>query len=430
MQTALGVDFGTTNSAVAVIGPDGAPRLARFPSRDGEARTFRSILYFSQDRKDAMRRPLPWTGPEAIEHYLEADGNGRLMQSMKSYLVSTGFKATQVFHVQYTLEELIAFLLRDLRAAAVTQLGYIGGPVVIGRPVHFARNEGGDDDYAIGRLRSALEQSGFGPVVFEFEPVAAAYHYERRLERDERVLIADFGGGTSDFCLIQVGPEARRTRGTAQRILGTEGVAIAGDAFDSRLIRHVVAPHLGLGSSYRALFTGELQAVPAWPYTQLRRWHRLSFLKSRDTLKLLNDIRNQAIEPEKIDALLHLVQNDLGYALYEAVERTKIELSSREQSRFVFRDPPVNIDQIVRRADFEQWIEPEVTAIAGCVDRLLEQTGIDPGSVDRVFMTGGSSFVPAVRRIFEQRFGADRLASGDELTSVASGLALRAADLE
>jgi hypothetical chaperone protein len=164
--------------------------------------------------------------------------------------------------------------------------------------------------------------------------------------------------------------------------------------------------------------------VPAWLYTNLERWHYLSFLKSKQTMQMLAELRLQAFEPEKIAALMHVVEYDLGYHLYRAVEQTKIELSERELSALVFRDAALAIEQEVLRGQFEGWIGDELAAIAACVDRLLEHTGVAPSDVGSVFITGGSSFVPAVRRLFEVRFGAKRLRSGGELTSVAKGLAL------
>src|SRR5262249_39035899 len=200
MKKAVGIDFGTTNSALAVADTSGSSRLAAFQSEEeSELTTFRSLLYFSGEERGADRRPLVVAGPDAIRKYLEADGNGRLMQSMKSHLSSRSFTHTTIFGRQYTLDNLITIILRRLKEAAEKNLGELGGKVVIGRPVHFvgARNED-EDDFALSRLKLAAEKAGFEEVSFEFEPVAAAYQYEQNLDHDELVLIGDFGGGTSD----------------------------------------------------------------------------------------------------------------------------------------------------------------------------------------------------------------------------------------
>jgi hypothetical chaperone protein len=295
--------------------------------------------------------------------------------------------------------------------------------------VHFAHAKKQDDDaFACRRLAESLALAGVPDVRFEFEPVAAAYHYERQLERDETVLIADFGGGTSDFCLVRVGPSRREREDHRERdILGTEGVAIAGDAFGAKIIRHVIAPRLGRGSQMQKLF-GQPVPVPTWVYADLERWHHLSFLRSPRSLGVLYETLADAIEPEKISALIHVVENDLGYHLYRAVEATKTALSERDETVLRFDDPPASIEERITREEFEGFIADELAAIADSADRLLARTKTTPRDVDCVFLTGGSSFVPAVRRIFSERFGADKIRAGGELISVASGLALRALD--
>jgi hypothetical chaperone protein len=168
--------------------------------------------------------------------------------------------------------------------------------------------------------------------------------------------------------------------------------------------------------------------MPNWPYTKLEHWHQLSFLKSKENMDALRSLRAQAIEPEKIANLIFLITEDLGFKLHSAVQRTKYELSSKTKSLFSFRVPGIEISAGVTRLQFEEWISEELHSIANRMDELLKQAEIKPSQVNRVFLTGGSSFVPSVRALFEQRFGASRLASGSEFTSVAKGLALRALD--
>src|SRR5262245_25471597 len=426
MRKAVGIDFGTTNSALAVADTSGSSRLATFQSEEeSELTTFRSLLYFSAEERGADRRPLVVAGPDAISKYLEADGKGRLIQSMKSHLSSRSFTHTMILGRNYSLDDLIAIILRKLREAAEKNLGDFGKKAVIGRPVHFVGAvDGADDDFAVNRLRSAAEKAGFEEVSFEFEPVAAAYQYEQNLDRDELVLIGEFGCGTSDFSLIRLGPTARKERDKRSNILGNDGVGVAGDALDSEIVMAIVAPVLGLGSSYRSM--GKLLPMPSWIYQKLGSWHHVSFLKDHQTTSMLAQVRSQSLEPEKIDALLHIIWKDLGYKLYRAIERTKLELSNHELSLFSFKDSPVEIRERVRRLDFETWIAPPISRIESCVDRLLESCNVKPSAVDSVFLTGGSAFVPAVRRVFRRKFGADRLRGGEELTTVARGLALRA----
>jgi hypothetical chaperone protein len=197
---AIGLDFGTTNSALAMAKPDGTVRLAEFKG----GATFRSILYFEeQDARTGKLRVV--AGPDAIQSYLSAKTPGRLIQSMKSYLASRLFTQTQILGKSYDLEDLIGILLRYLRKSAEEQFGDLGSTLVVGRPVHFsgAKDEA-DDEFAVNRLRAAFGSAGFTHVRFLPEPIAAAYKYQQRLDHEEIVLIADFGGGTSDFSLVQL----------------------------------------------------------------------------------------------------------------------------------------------------------------------------------------------------------------------------------
>ncbi|HEX2933040.1 MAG TPA: Hsp70 family protein [Candidatus Binatia bacterium] len=425
MTKTIGLDFGTTNSALALAASNGTVRLARF---DGAA-TFRSILYFDEDDAARKSKLRVVAGPDAIHNYLNAKSPGRLIQSMKSYLASRLFNQTQILGETYSLEDLIGILLRHLRKTAETQFGDLGSTLVVGRPVHFSgTKDGTDDDFALARLRAAFAKAGFEDVHFLPEPVAAAYKYQRQLDHDELVLIADFGGGTSDFSLVHLKPP-KQSAASETDVIGTDGVGIAGDTFDSKLVRTLVAPMLGLGSKYETQF-GKVLPVPFWLYEHLERWHYLSFLKTRKNLELLKKIRFQALDPEKIEALIDLVDHDLGYRLYQAVEQTKRILSDEVSSGFLFKEITLEISKGVTRAQFESWIAPEIQAICDCVDRLLNRSNVTATQVDAIFMTGGSSFVPAIRRLFEEKFGATTpIRAGQEFTSVAEGLAIHAAEI-
>lgn len=426
-KTSVGIDFGTTNSSVARIGADGKVCLARFPCLGGVTESYRSLLYLEQAKERGATTIRSFTGPSGIEHYLAAETKGRLIQSLKSFLANRNLQSTEVFGRRQTLESLIARILADLRAKASEQFGTEIRTAVVGRPVRFVGASNHEDDaYAESRLRGAFASAGFETVAFEFEPVAAARYYESTLDHDELILIGDFGGGTSDFSLIRVGPSIRRNGRAPSDLLGTAGVGIAGDAFDARIVRHLVSPALGLGTFLKSV--EKTLPVPSWIYARLEKWHHLSLLRTQETMHMLKGLRKQAMEGDRIAALIHLVTEDLGYHLHQAVQRTKVDLSSNTSARFHFSDGFLELTEDVERADFEQWITPELEQIETCIDGLLAQAGITGADVDRVFLTGGTSFVPAVRRIFDARFGADRIRSGNEFTSVAQGLALQAAD--
>ena len=426
---AVGIDFGTTNSSVALATNGSQVELVTFPFNGARTPSFRSVLYLEQlTPSGSPKRVHSLTGPAAIHRYLEAEEKGRLIQSLKSHLASRSLTGTEIFGRRYRVEDLISRMLKDLRLAAEEQFGRPIRYATVGRPVRFVGADSQeDDDFAIGRLREAFTLAGFEHVEFEFEPVAAAYAYQAAIDRDELILIGDFGGGTSDFSLLQVGPGVLRRGRTPEDFLGNNGVGLAGDAFDARIVRKLVSPALGSNSEARSL-NKLLPAVPAWIYANLERWHYLSFLRTNNVREILKSARIRALEPEKIEALIALIDEDLGYQLHHAVQRVKFELTRSPTAEFHFRDGSIDLRIPVTRAEFEKWIEEELHAIEQCIDQLLKNSGIHPREIDRVFLTGGSSFVPAVRRIFATRFGEERISSGNEFTSVAHGLALRAAE--
>ncbi len=405
-MTFVGIDFGTTNSAVAIAEPGGDVHLVPLAG----APYWRTVLYFEPG--GALT-----AGAAAIARYLETEGDGRLVQSIKSHLASSHFTRTGIFGRRWQLEDIVAAYLRHVRAAAQVDLG---ARCVIGRPVRYWGAEDADDDArAVARMTAALSSAGFTDVVFEYEPVGAAARYAARLDHEELIVVADFGGGTTDFSVIQVGAGA-------SRVLATGGIGISGDAFDARVIDAIVAPALGRGTRYRDEMGGEAP-VPAWLYGHLRRWHLLSFLKEDSTQRLLERVARGALDPGKIAKLVRVVDDDLGLPLHRAVEGAKVRLSAAAGDRVGL--PALDLDLPLARPAFEDWIADDLAAIDQVLDDVLARAGVSPGEVDRVFATGGSSLVPAVRSRLAARFGGDKLVGGEELTSVAWGLAARAREL-
>ena len=401
-RMAVGIDFGTTNSAVAIADGQGV-RLVPLQG----APHWRTVLYFEPG--GALSAGAP-----AIARYLETEGEGRLVQSIKSHLASAAFSRTHILGRKWTLDDMIAAYLRQIRAASPIELGT---RAVVGRPVRYWGAEDDEDDArAIGRMREALGKAGFDEVVFEYEPVGAAARYAARLDHDELIVVADFGGGTTDFSVVRVGPDR-------SDVLANGGIGVSGDAFDARVIDAVVSPALGRGTRYRDELGGEAP-VPAWLYGHLRRWHYLSFLKEESTMRLLERVAHGALAPNQFRKLVRVVEDDLGLVLHRSVEGAKVRLSSRAEDRVTL--DAVELDLPVTRAGFDSWIAPDLDAIDAVLEDVLARAGAASGEIDRVFATGGSSLVPAVRDRLAARFGADRLVGGEELTSVAWGLAARA----
>jgi len=400
-MTFVGIDFGTTNSAVAIADDAGDVQLVPLAG----ASHWRTVLFF--EPSGALTAGAP-----AIARYLETQGEGRLIQSIKSHLASATFSRTTIFGRRWQLEDMIAAYLRHVRAASPIELG---NRAVVGRPVRYWGAETAEDDErAVARMRDALAKAGFDEVVFEYEPVGAAARYAARLEREEQIVVADFGGGTTDFSVVRV---------PSGQVLATGGIGISGDAFDARVIDAIVAPALGRGTKYRDEMGGEAP-VPAWLYGHLRRWHYLSFLREESTMRLLERVAQGAIERARIDRLVQVVDEDLGFALHRAVEGAKVRLSSRDQDSVAL--PAIGLELAVARGGFEGWLADDLAAIDRVLDDVLARAGVAAADIDRVFATGGTSLVPAVRDRLAGRFGAGKLIGGNELTSVAWGLAARA----
>jgi hypothetical chaperone protein len=396
MPSVIGIDFGTTNSVVTALRADGGVTVLKHDT----AEVFRSVLCFWLD---AGGRPRNAAGPDAIETYLDDPFDSRLIMSMKSYLAQRSFTETRILGRSWNLENLIAAFLGHLLAPFRDELA--GAQVVVGRPVRFV-GETADDAYGTQRLVAAFAAAGVPEVQVAFEPAAAGHRFAQTLDRPANVLVADFGGGTSDFSILRFDP------GPPRRVtpLGHSGVGIAGDAFDFRIMDHAVSPLLGKGGTYRP-WGNDLPIPPGW-YINFARWHLLSLMRAPKTLRDIADVARTAAEPKKLGHLVQLIEDEAGYALYRAISGVKAALSGADQARLSFRHADFTVETDISRAEFETWIAPELAAIAGAVDSALDDAAMAPGEVDRVFLTGGSSLVPAVRRLFEDRFGAERVVAG------------------
>jgi hypothetical chaperone protein len=406
MIQAIGIDFGTTNSVVALLGADGSVTTQRHATSD----VFRSVLCFWTEDTPGRRLLRDAAGPEAITAYLEDPLDSRLIMSMKTYLAQRSFSETRIFGHPFTLERLIGRFLRALLA------GTPAAPrIIVGRPVRFA-GEFVDDALGADRLRGAYAEANRPDVRLALEPEAAGTRFARTLGEPATVLIGDFGGGTSDFSVLSFDPHTGTTP------LGHAGIGIAGDVFDFRIIDRAIAPMLGKGDTYRVM--GKPLPVPPEYYSGFARWHLLSLMRNPRALRAIAEVARTAQHPERLRHPIALIEDGLGYKLYQAVSTAKMDLSHAEATTLRFQHKGFVVERTIARHEFESWIAPDLARLAATVDRVLVEADIAPDAVDRVFLTGGTAFVPAVRRLFETRFGAARLAGGGEFVSVAEGLAL------
>ncbi|MFD0847110.1 Hsp70 family protein [Sphingosinicella xenopeptidilytica] len=413
--SAIGIDFGTTNSVVARANGDGTADLVSFAAPDGPSNVFRSALCFWQD-EDARGGLAHEAGPWAIAEFLEFPQGSRFLQSFKSVAANPNFEHASVFEARMRFEELGQIFLSHLRAHGGNALDDLPERIVVGRPVRYV---GARPDPALARMRyDAMFEALGRPVHYVYEPLGAAYSFASRLNRPATLLVADFGGGTSDFSIVRIAPDA------AQRCvpLGAAGIGIAGDRFDYRIMDHLVLPLLGKGGRYRSF--DKVLEIPAGHFADFGDWSRLALMRNRRTLDELARLKRAALDPAAIGRMIAVVEHELGHGLYEAVGKLKRALSTESHAAFHFESADFSINVEVARTDFERWIAADLARIAETVDGALIAARLMPGDIDHVFLTGGSSLIPAMRHLFAERFGESRLAGGEELTSIAHGLAL------
>jgi len=420
----IGIDFGTSNTVVALATPDGRAEAITFDHSGIRRNVYVSALCFWDERQGGHVQTRVEGGPWAIEQFLEGRTAHRFIQSFKTFAASPNFQETRIFRERYRFEDLLAAFLRTLIRHAGPGLDFSARNIVIGRPVRFAGHNP-QDELAMERYRAAFARLGAEHARYVYEPVGAAFFFARALERDATVLVADFGGGTSDFSVMRF---SRRGANLRAEPLGHAGIGIAGDAFDYRIVDRVVSPRLGKGGSYRSL--GKILTMPNHYYANFARWNQLAMMKESGDLRELRELAKVALDPEPLHKFIDIIEYDLGFALYRAVSAAKMELSSKEQTEFRFEGEGVDIRATITRRDFESWIAEDVARIADTVDEALRKAGVEADEVERVFLTGGTSFVPAIRRLFVERFGEHSLTSADQFESIAYGLALIGATSE
>jgi len=414
----VGIDFGTSNTAAALPGvrPDAPARVLEIDPPAEDPRLLRSILFFPEDSAEIL------VGATGIERYLH-EGGGRLLQSVKSLLPSTSFQTTEIRRQSWTLENLVARLLGNLRERIEAVCGAPVGRLVLGRPAAFSDNPE-EDRLAEERLAKAARAAGFPQPVFLIEPIAAALRYEESLERDETVLVADFGAGTSDFTLIRLGPSRRHRVDRTADVIASAGVPIGGDRFDSAIVEHRLLPVFGHGTTFQNMT--RRQTLPVWLTRRLLTWYELSLLRERTTMAFLKRALQTSDSPERLNNLIALAEENLAYHLYRAVEEAKRRLSSEDETTLSFDQSGIRVEERITRSDFEEWTLPLRRTLSAVTQRVLDAAnGVEP---DAVFLTGGTSNIPSVRALFVERFGAARIKDGDAFTSVAAGLGRMAAD--
>lgn len=463
--TKYGLDFGTTNSAIAIADGDKG-RVLELDDMADDARVVRTLLYFLRRelhyRKSVARAQIGqqvfkqgdiyYTGEQkvllgeaAVQQYLAENDNrsagvtrtiytgrviesggikipeyfeevdygiGRLMQALKTALKTKFYKGSTVFGEFYSLEELIAFYIRELKSKADHLTGEAIDEVVCGRPVHFL-DDPEKDAAAEARLKKALELAGFKKIKFVFEPIAAAMQFVAESGKEEQlVLVFDFGGGTLDTAVVRAGQNPE--------VLASDGVYIGGDLLNADIMKHKLWWYFGFGARYG----DQGMSMPEHIYESLQSWYSIPNLNNPQVMNLLDKVRYKNSNPAALERLVYLIRMNVGFGLYEAIEKAKKELSTKQNAVIRFHEGPIQIDQPITRAEFEQMIMPRVREIGEVVIRTLQTAGVGAEDIDVVVRTGGSSLIPIFERLLVEMFGKPKLQQFQTFTSIAAGLAI------
>jgi len=411
-MTACGLDFGTSNSGLS-LPVDGSVRLIAL--EDGST-SIPSAVFFATEAPQSAA-----FGRAAVREYLDGTA-GRLMRSLKSLLGSDLIDETTAIgerNVRFT--DVVTLYLRTLRARACEGVGATIDRVVLGRPVRFVDDDARRDRKAAATLAACARAAGFRHVEFQLEPIAAAFDYERTIEREEAVLVVDVGGGTADFTVIRLAPGRREQVDRAGDVLANDGVHIAGTDFDSRLNLSWVMPALG----YRSVGPKGL-TVPSLVYFDLSTWHRINLLYAPRFLGTLRELHAFFSDPVPYRRLTRVIERRLGHELLGQTETAKIALSGSDTTTFDLARIEAGLALTASRNELVALLRDLLARLVTVGTATVNAAGLAPAQVSTVYFTGGSSGMTALRHAFAAAFPASRVVVGDLFGSVVSGLGLDA----
>ncbi|BBE49582.1 Chaperone protein DnaK [Ferriphaselus amnicola] len=408
---ACGIDFGTSNSTVGWLRPNQPALLALEDSHT----TLPSVIFFNAEENCIS------VGRTALSEYL-AGYEGRLMRALKSLLGSSLMDGkTEVQGRSLPYMDLLSQFIAELKHRAEVTAGRPFDHAVIGRPVFFVDDDSAADHKAEATLEAIAHASGFREVCFQYEPIAAAYHYERQIVREELVLVADIGGGTTDFSLIRLSPQRARSADRREDLLANGGIHIGGTNFDRQLSLAGVMPLLG----YRSMLKRGLD-MPSSHYMNLATWHTINQVYTRRTWAELQELYLDTLAPEAMDRLLKLIRDRSGHWLAIQVEAAKISLSAGDSVTLHLSRLAPDLHHTLTRLEFEQASTNLVERIGVTLSNLLANAGVSTEMVDTIFFTGGASGVPMVRERISSLLPQARRIEGDLFGSIGAGLAVEA----
>lgn len=408
-----GIDFGTTNSAVVVYDQG---EIRRVPL-SGTNESTKTVLYYTPDQSTHL------VGDEAIRRYAIDVPRGRLIHSFKAILPDESFEGTQIKYKWVEIEDLVALVLNFLKTAADEYIGQHCDRLILGRPARFSEDSR-EDQLANRRLLKAARKAGFKEVYLQIEPIAAALKYESTLSKPQLVLVADFGGGTTDFTLMRLSPERRKSTDRSQDIIGTSGVYIGGDKFNSLIMTRRLVNYFGAGAKYKS-WGGWLDVPNQYTYG-LAEWHKIHLLKQPREREFIRSLIQSSTDPDSFRRLVTLIDENLGFSFFQEIENAKCRLSASSKTTFRYSRSQIEIIEQITRREFANMISEELIKIDDCLTDLLSSSNLTEANIEAVFMTGGSSLVPNIQELFAKRFGKRKIQFGDTFLSVVDGLALSA----
>ena len=407
-----GLDFGTTNSTVAIAHDNGALLV---PVED-DKETIPSAIFF------AAGGTGPLFGREAIGEYMSGEP-GRLMRALKSILGHGLLHEKTLVQRRYLeFADILSIFLGHLKSEAERSIDQEITHVVLGRPVQFIEDDAEADRTAQADLEAAARGVGFEHIEFQYEPIAAALEYERQVRGEEIVLIVDLGGGTSDFSIVRVSPARAKKSERSSDILANRGIRVGGTDFDRMLSMGHVMPLLGLGSAYG----DKGLEVPRGVYVDLSTWSQINFVYEKKQALGLTSLRRQAAAPELIDRLIRVIEEREGHRLIGDIEQAKIELSEAESAAMALGYIEPELGVALTRRQLTRAITPGLARIRRCIEDTVADAGLECAHVKTVFLTGGSAMAPAIRAQVEALFPGAKITQGDMLGSVGKGLGLDA----
>jgi len=408
-----GIDFGTTNSALSIYDEEKKEIV--------ETISIPSLIYFTEV-KSIVDGESYIVGEKAIDAYLSDGMKGRFIKSIKQILSRTTFTETRIHNKRYTASDLVALILKDLKAKADQIIGEDCQKAIIGRPVFFDDDNTMKDTLAQTRLKKAAESAGFTNVRFQFEPIGAAFAYEKTITQKERVLVADLGGGTTDFTYLILDPAKVGSKDRKNDMIASGGIYIGGDSLDSAFMWDKGTPYFGKNTLYEAT-PGKVLNVPKSLFANICTWDKMNFFNGLKIQKEIEEYYYYSGNDPKFKNLITLVENNLGYSLFRSIEKTKIELSDQRVSTFAYSNMGIEIDENISLEQYNAIIGKDIHKIGVYLDQFMETYQINPADIDCLFLTGGTSMVSAVQNLFRSKFPHIPLNSGDNFKSVAKGLA-------